>query len=238
MFLLENAAFKRRDKKMSTNELREVKGDIADIFVDMAEDKLNTFIKIRALIPIPKIKIVATLAKGIVGIRSAYQLKMIEQFINTVNSGVATPGELKIHLERLKSNKKQLTKEVNYILVKLNSWTDLEKSMYFGNLYIAYISQIISWNELMLYTDILCQIMLYDIENLKEIYEKRKYKKEDYPPFGSMLRLQSLGLVVFHDGYVRQTSKNAISGEIKEERGHISGDGRVFYKLITEHKIM
>ena len=223
---------------MSDNKLIEVKDDITDLFVDMAEDKLNSFIKIGTLIPIPKIKIVATLAKGIVGIRNAYQMKMIEQFINTVNLGVATPGEIKTHLDRLRANKKQLGKEVNYILVKINSWTDLEKSKYFGNLYIAYINKIISWNELMLYTDILSQITLYDIKNLKEIYEKRKYKKEDCPPFGSMLRLQSLGLVVFHDGYVRQTSKNAISGKIKEERGHISTDGRVFYKLITEHKII
>lgn len=221
---------------MSKTELIEVKDDVIDIFVELAEDKLNSLLKIAALLPIPKIKIVLTLAKGIVGIRSKYQLKMIEQFINTVNSGVATPGEIKIHLDRLRSDKEQLEKEVNYILVKINSWTDLKKSEYFGNLYIAYINKIIMWNELMLYTDILSQITLYDIENLKEIYEKRKYKKDDYPPFGSMLRLQSLGLVVFHDGYVRQTSKNAISGEIKEERGHISSDGRVFYKLITEHK--
>lgn len=223
---------------MSINELKEVKEDISEIFVEVAETKMNTLINNEVLVSIPKLEIISTVAKGIVGIRSTYQLKMIEQFVNTVNSGVATLGEINIHIDQLKTNKKQLEKEVNYILVKINSWTDLEKSMYFGNLYIAYIKKIICWDELMLYTDILSQITLYDINNLKEIYEKRKYKKHDYPPFGSMLRLQSLGLVVFHDGYVRQTSKNAISGEIKEERGHISSDGRVFYKLITEHKII
>lgn len=223
---------------MSTNELIEVKEDVADIFMELAEDKLNTFIKLGALLPIPKIKIIATFAKGIVGIRSTYQLKMIEQFINTVNSGVATPGDIKIHLDQLKSDKEQLEKEVNYILVKINSWTDLEKSKYFGNLYIAYIYKKIEWNELMLYTDILSQITLYDIENLKEIYKIYKYTEDSHPPFASMLRLQSLGLVVFHDGYVRQTSKNAISGKVKTERGHITGEGKVFYKLITEHKII
>jgi len=223
---------------MRNNELREVKDDITDIFVDLAEDKLNIFIKIRALIPIPKIKIIAVIAKGIVGIRSAFQLKMIEHFIDTVNSGVATPGEIKIHLDQLKANKKQLAKEVNYILVKINSWNDLEKSKYFGNLYIAYINKHIPWNQLMLYTDILSQITLYDIETLKEIYNIYKYTENSNPPFASMLRLQSLGLVVFHDGYVRQTSKNAISGKVKTERGHITGEGKVFYKLITEHKII
>lgn len=100
---------------MGTNELIEVKEDVADIFMELAEDKLNTFIKLGALLPIPKIKIIATLAKGIVGIRSTYQLKMIEQFINTVNSGVATPGDIKIHLDQLKSDKEQLEKEVNYL---------------------------------------------------------------------------------------------------------------------------
>jgi len=223
---------------MSTNELREFKEDATDIFLELAEYKLNTFVKLGIILPIPKIKIVVALAKGIVGIRNAYQIKMIEQFINTVNSGVATPGEIKIHLDYLKTNKKQLYKEVNYILVKINSWTDLEKSMYFGNLYIAYISKIIQWKELMLYTDILSQITLYDIEKLKEIYKMYRYTEDSHPPFASMLRLQSLGLVVFHDGYVRQTSKNAISGKVKTERGHITAEGKVFYKLITEHKII
>lgn len=223
---------------MSNNKMTEFKDDVTDLFLELAEYKLNTFIKFGTLIPIPKIKIICALAKGIVGVRNKYQVKMIEQFINTVNSGVATPGEIKIHLEKLSTNREQLEKEVNYVLVKINNWTDLEKSAYFGNLYIAYINKIISWNELMLYTDILNQITLYDIEELKEIYRIYKYAEDSNPPFASMLRLQSLGLVVFHDGYVRQTSRNAISGKVKTERGHITGEGKVFYKLITEHKII
>lgn len=223
---------------MSNSELSEVKSDIGDIFTEVAEAKINSWITHPLLILLPKIKIIATVAKGIVGIRSAYQLKMIEQFINTVNLGVTTPGEIKIHLDRLKANKEQLEKEVNYILVKINSWTELKKSTYFGNLYIAYIQGIIPWNKLMLYTDILSQIILYDIETLKEIYNIYKYTEDSHPPFASMLRLQSLGLVVFHDGYVRQTSKNAISGKVKTERGHITAEGKVFYKLITKHRII
>lgn len=217
---------------MGTNELKEVKEDISDIFVEVAETKMNTLINNGVLVSVHKLEIISTVTKGIVGIRSAYQLKMIEQFVNTVNSGVATLGEINIHIDQLKTNRKQLEKEVNYILVKINSWTDLEKSMYFGRLYIAYINKIIPWNELMLYTDLLSQITLYDIEELKEIYRIYKYTEDSDPPFASMLRLQSLGLVVFHDGYVRQTSKNAISGKVKTERGHITGEGKMFCQLI------
>lgn len=228
----------RKGIDMDNNYLQEAKSDITDIFVEAADNILDNCIERDSNIKIPYLETVKAVAKGIVGIRSAYQLKMIEQFINTVNLGVATPGEINIHLDQLKANKKQLYKEVNYILVKINSWTDLEKSMYFGNLYIAYINRIISWNELMLYTDILSQITLYDIDNLKEIYGIYKYTDDSNPPFASMLRLQSLGLVVFHDGYVRQTSKNTISEKVKTERGHITSEGKVFYKLITEHKII
>lgn len=220
------------------NELTEVKGDIVEIFEDVAESIVDTVVDSEILNFIPQIKIVSTVAKGIVGIRSQYQLKMIDHFIKTVNSGVAKPGDINVHLEKLRSNNKQLMREVNYILVKIDSWTDMEKSKYFGNIYIAYICDTITWEKLMLYTDILSQITLFDINTLKEIYEIYKYTEDSIPPFSSMLRLQSLGLVVFHDGYVRETSKNAISGEVKKERGHITNEGKVFYKIITEHKIM
>lgn len=223
---------------MSDNELAKKEDDVSNIFIDIYDTIKNNSIKDEVLDLTPKMNMIATVAKSIVGIRSYYQLKMIEQFINTVNSGVATPGDIAIHLEKLHLNNKQLKKEVNYILVKINSWTDLEKSKYFGNIYIAYISKIISWEILTLYTDILSKITLFDIEKLKEIYDIYKYPEDSNPPFASMLRLQSLGLVVFHDGYVKQTSKNPISGNVKKERGHITDEGKVFYKIITEHKIL
>lgn len=221
----------------ANNELQESKADIADIFEEIADTVMDDITGITALDSIPQLKIISTVAKGIVGVRSQYQLYMIKQFLDTVNSGVATPGDINIHLEKLRSDKRQFQKEVNYILVKINSWTDIEKSKYFGNIYITYISGKIDWDKLTLYTDILSQITLYDIEKLKEIYEIYKYTENSNPPFASMLRLQSLGLVVFHDGYVRQTAKNTISGEVKKERGHITDEGKVFYKIITEHKI-
>ena len=62
---------------MSKTELIEVKDDVIDIFVELAEDKLNSLLKIAALLPIPKIKIVLTLAKGVVVIGRKNQLKII-----------------------------------------------------------------------------------------------------------------------------------------------------------------
>ncbi len=216
--------------------LNKTKEDITDMFVDIVDNKIGTLTTNEYLKEIPGLKIICIVAQGIVGIRSKYQIKMIEQFINTVNSGVATPGDITIHLNRLKTDPNQLIKEVNYILVKIDSWTDLEKSEYFGNIYVAYIEKKITWNQLTLYTEILGQLIINDIATLEEIHKLYKYDKDSIPPFASMLRLQSLGLVVFHDGFVKQTTKNAISENVKEERGHITGEGKVFYSLITKHQ--
>jgi len=219
-------------------ELTEAKNDISEIFVDVAEQHLDAITDSLVIQNLPLIKTVSAVAKGIVGVRNQYQLYMIAQFLNTVNSGVATPGDINAHEEALRLNPRQLQKEVSYILVNIDSWTDSKKSEYFGRLYIAYITKKILWDRFTLYTEILRQITMYDINTLREIYKKYKYGENDIPPFESMLRLQSLGLVIFHDGYVRQTSKNPISGNVKRERGHITGEGKAFYKLITESKII
>ena len=228
----------KRKMNKHNNELIEVKKDISEIFIEVAENRIDTLADFHFVTELPVLKTICTVAKGIVGILNQYQIRMIEQFIYTVNSGIASSGEIHVHIENLRADRKKLEKEVNYILVKISAWTDIKKSEYFGKLYIAYISKRIPWEELTLYTDILGQITLFDLTTLEELYKIGRYDTHSNPPFASMLRLQSLGLAVFHDGYVRQTSRNSNSGQVKEERGRITNEGKMFYRLITSSRII
>lgn len=228
---------------MENKNLESIKENMIDIISDFAEEYIDTLSDNHIINNMPVIKTVCSGVQAINSIRNTYNEKMLDQFIRTVNNGIITPGELNIHREWLQSNPKELIKEVSYILIKLNDISDLEKSIFFGNLYIAYLHKTtsikkITWEKFTLYTEILIQISLYDINKLIEIFDETSDIENNNPDVGSMLRLQSLGLAIFHDGYVKAISKNPISGNVKKERWHITTEGKAFFCLIMNKNLL
>lgn len=132
-------------------------------------------------------------------LKELFFIKKSFVFVQKINKMCLSKKDINKHEEYLESNPIKKIEELKFIMALIDKEIDYKKL----NIFLAYIIHTFTWEELMLYTDILSQITLYDIENLKEIYNIYKYTEDSNPPFASMLRLQSLGLVVFHDGFVR-----------------------------------
>lgn len=220
---------------MYNDEFQDIKNSIIDIAKEITENGIDTLAENNILKEIPIVDIVCVIAKGIVGIRNSYQKKMIQHFLKTVALGVATPGEINIHLENLKNNHEQLEKEISLILKKIDDWIEKEKVLYLGNIYVAYIQRKINWDFLVFYVEILSRLIIKDIDILDEIY---KEVKEDYSTIKSKIesgniRLENLGLVT---KFVRKI-KYVTDGDIKEREWtffRFTDEGFIFYNLIKE----
>lgn len=88
---------------------------------------------------------------------------------------------------KLKENGKFRQKEIEYIVLILDSIVDNEKAVWIGNLYFAYINNQITWDELKKYKGILEQLIV------KDFYELSNDLKTI--PDDIQLRLISLGLI-------------------------------------------
>ncbi len=88
---------------------------------------------------------------------------------------------------KLKENERFRQKEIEYIVLILDSIVDNEKAVWIGNLYFAYINNQITWDELKKYKGILEQLIVKDFY---ELSNDLKTISDDI-----QLRLISLGLI-------------------------------------------
>lgn len=207
-----------------------------DIGTDLIELPIDLIIENEVIKDIPVVGAIVKLGKAAGTIRDIHLIKKLVKFIESINNGDIKSDKLEKHKKILEANTKKLNEELESIMIIIDRQLEIDKTKILAELYKAYISCIIDWEDFKSFSDVLERIFLVDIYQLKEIYEKEDIGKEDscYPI--SMSRLHALGLVQYFSGMI--VMKETSNKERKEIKGEITGYGRVFYeqgikKLIT-----
>lgn len=123
---------------------------------------------------------------------------------------MAENAKLKKHKEELLSKPKKMVKELEIILTYLDRHTKFIKNLILGNFYIMYYDEDVEfeWEDFEFFAEIVDDLSVFDLEDLKALYEKKKLiAGEEYNPV-AMKRLRNCGLVDFFDGMVASNSND------------------------------
>lgn len=176
---------------------------------------------------VPIVKKCYQVVKTAMSVREWFFCKKILIFASNLQNGKLSADYLVNYGAKLEKDHKRMYKELEYIMVIIDSQLEYEKIKYYANLYSAVINpkQIFDWYDFRFMVDILNRMSIYDLNSFTDLYNKKAYIKNDtYDPI-AMKRLSGIGLAEYSDG-------NLLSdGYIAK----INGLGNKFFEVCIEN---
>lgn len=91
-------------------------------------------------------------------------LRKLQKFIDSFNAGLAS--EYEIEKQRAKFSGKNRDKELTYITIVVERYLDFEKPNILAKLYLAYLDNILTWDDFCAYSEIIDKLLKMDLECL------------------------------------------------------------------------
>lgn len=149
-------------------------------------------------------------------------------FINELNSGVIDRNKLATHIKKLE-DPKMAEKELGMFLIILNQTFNNEKSILYGKIYKAYVNQMINWEDVVEFSEIVSRLFVQDLKVLKDLYLKKQFIVSNFATDRlntfRIERLYSLGIV----GY---SPKALYPGGVTENYVNLNELGKKFTNVI------
>ena len=142
-----------------------------DTSIDYFELGVDTLFKDGLLKDIPIVSSIIGAGKFVYNIADRNAIKQLLVFINEYNQCTISPNKLEEHRLKLRSNSRNLEKELGRIMIILNRNIDSYKSVIEARFYSAYIEVEISWGVFCELCDITERMFLSDINTLKSAYQ-------------------------------------------------------------------
>lgn len=180
------------DKDLPTKQNDSVLDNLTDIFGSLSDAEIDILFDNEIVKEIPVISNAISICKAVNGIRERAYLKRLQQFINAMNQGIATSDKVEYYKERL-TNKKQRNKELEYILLLIDRYLHIDKTIFLAKLYLAYLDKSITWNELTIMAEIIDRLLPGDYNTL---VASDTFKTERDINTDSIQRLIAFGLFV------------------------------------------
>ena len=171
---------------------------------EITEAGLDSITNDGFLTNIPLISTAVSLYKIGNSIRDRIYLKKLAVFINEFNRGIIDEEERLIHIQKYRANKKSMEKELEYIILLIDRYLDINKSKLLAKFYLCYLDEIISWDDFCVYADIIDKILITDLDSIKGIYKKEVITSDDIEATeeDSIMRISSLGILRANLGLV------------------------------------
>lgn len=118
-----------------------------DVGIDLSEESIDTLIDNEALKVIPFMKTGIALCKAGIQVRDKYLLKQMLKFVRTFNDGTISEKELNKYRKKLHEKKQWAKREVEHILVLIDSHKSDNQSIRLAKFYQAYVKGAIDWNK-------------------------------------------------------------------------------------------
>lgn len=200
-----------------------------DTMMDFSEIGIDSFLDDSIFRDVPLVKTVYGLTKTGFAIREKHMLKKTLAFINQLNSNGLSSEKYNDYKEKLKNKDKFLFKELEYVLIIIDRYVELNKNIILANLYFNYIDGKISWNQFEDLSIIVDNIFLSDLTELKYIYEKRAITMNEIENKISFRRLRVQNLVEDIESRLRKPNGN-IGFYYNKNDYKITNLGDILYK--------
>jgi len=197
--------------------------DVTSLVSDIAEIGIDSVMDEGLLKEIPFLSTIVGVYNIGKTIKELHEIKKIEQFILSINSGIVDDNERIKHIEKLKENPKERSKELEYVIILLDRLVEDSSVELLSKVYLAYLSEKITLIEFKQYSELIERLLPGDVDTLtKHVIKTDEYSNVD----PSALRLIGLGLMYESSGRIM----TATTDKDKEETLIIPGNERE-YKL-------
>jgi hypothetical protein len=148
---------------------------VTDTLVDIGEIGLDSILDLtdEVLSEIPILKTIRAGAKFGQNLRDRNLMKETLAFVVALNEGQMDSEKVARHREKLK-NSRYAEKELSRVLLLLDSFLDSQKAIWLAKFYKAYVTETISWDMFVEFSEIISRSFLSDIERLQHF--KRPYQ--------------------------------------------------------------
>lgn len=205
-----------------------LKEETTSVITDLVEVGIDSVIDDGILKDIPFLSTVISIYGIGKTIRERHHIKQLWIFINTIRQGCIETQKREKYIEKFNENKKFRDKELEYILVVLDSYLEYEKPAMLAKLYLAFLEEIITWEVFSQYATIIKSIIPTDVGWLKCDGKIRAMESKS----DCMQRLVSLGMVYEYDRAFSFGLSD--KGEIVDnEREYVKTEfGELFAKIV------
>lgn len=181
------------EKSLSVAFGDSLKENATGIVSDFAELGLDAVMEDGILKDVPLVSTAVALYKIGSSIKERHNLKKLHIFMNEINKGVANKEKLEEYKQKFHSNDKFRNQEIEYLLVLLERYISYDKPQMLAKLYLAYLDNKISFEEMKMYAEVIDRFLGMDCYTLisapmiTTVFADRDNE--------SILRLVALGLM-------------------------------------------
>lgn len=179
-----------------------------DVGIDLLEVGLDSILDISVLEEVPLVKTICAVAKTGFAIREKHMLKKTIMFLQQLNSNGVDSDEYGEYKQKLCEKDKTLYKELENTLIYVDRVMDERKSRILANLFYNYICKNLLWEQFLELADIVDNLFLDDLKELRNIYEKREIVEQDVINVIALRRLTTLNLIFKVDMFSRRSNGN------------------------------
>lgn len=197
-----------------------------DLTSELLEIPLDQILENEFIKQFPIVGSIVKLGNMSIALRDRYLLKKTIAFVSSLNCNKISQDELKKHKKKLLDNKKQMEKELENVLITLDRFNEVKKSVIYANFYLAFIDEDIEfdWKDFCIFSEILERFSIYDYDTLRKIETEGYHTKDAKVNTLSLSRLNSLGLVDFYSGITVRYNDAELIAKITEL-------GKLFFEL-------
>lgn len=169
-----------------------IKEDIIDCISEWVEPVLDSKLEEGILKEIPLIAQALKIYNISKTFREQHNIGKLKTFIDELNAGVADQKKIERYRNRITKDDEGNSPEIQYILILLERHIGRDKPRMLAKLFLAYLSERISWNEFSVYAEMIDRFLPGDYDVLASMLDT-----EFIVDFGNevQLRLMAMGLV-------------------------------------------
>lgn len=160
---------------------------------ELAEAGLDSIFKDNLVKDIPILSTAISLYKITDSLKDRHNLKKMLIFLDEINRKIVSEEKRLEYCEKFKNNTTFKNQEIEYLLVLLDRYISYDKPQMLAKIYMAYLDNILTWEEVTMYSEIIDRFIHGDLDMLKE---GNQYSVPvNFIP-EALLRLISLGLMI------------------------------------------
>ena len=214
-------------EKSLFNNSKEIIGEYIEVGID-------SFINDGILKDIPIVNTIVAVLKVGKNIHDRNLLKQTLTFINEFNKNNITEEQLKNYKERIEKDRKKCEDELGRVLLLLNNFIDKEKSIMLSQLFKAYVSQLLNWNDFCEYSEIINRLFIQDFSFLQEIYLGRISDTTNRSDIYKVERLNSLGIIGMTFKSSTISTINGVMSNRQDSYLTMNNNGKKFMNIVMK----
>ena len=180
-------------KSLGQSLIDSIGGTLIESTGNMLEVGLDSIMEEGLLKDIPFISTAISVYKIGKGIIDRHNIKKFAIFIDEINRKTIDTEKLKEYKRKFEANTKKSEQELEHLLVILARYIGYEKPAMLAKIYLAYLDEKITWDDLVLLSEIVDRLLPGDYN---ELASAQMFTTKAGAGDHIMLRLEALGLIL------------------------------------------